>query len=154
MPGGCPLSSTLLHIKIFVRHIYVNNGFSINFLIFLSCLFTLLDGILAGVDGILAGVDGILAGVDGILAGVDSILAGVDGILAGVDGILASSRFSCSCDILSFSQICKKRAFLLKRAEKSVRFLGSGRARKVKIKGTHDHQQKAYAFLVPAEQKL
>ena len=130
-PGGCPLSSTLLHLKILVRHIYVNNGFSINFLIFLGFLFTLLDGILAGVDG---------------------ILAGVDGILAGVDGILASSRFSCSCDILSFSQILQKTCVFDKTRGKSVRFLGSGRARKVKIKGTHDHQQKAYAFLVPAEQ--
>ena len=96
------------------------------FLIFLGFLFTLLDGILAGVDG----------------------------ILAGVDGILASSRFSCSCDILSFSQILPKTCVFDKTRGKSVRFLGSGRARKVKIKGTHDHQQKAYAFLVPAEQKL
>ena len=87
VPGGCPLSSTLLHIKIFVRHIYVNNGFSINFLIFLGFLFTLLDG-----------------------------------ILAGVDGILASSRFRARAIYFLLVKFCKKRAFLIKRAEKAYAF--------------------------------
>ena len=34
VPGGCPLSSTLLHVKIFVKNMYVNTGFEVFFWFF------------------------------------------------------------------------------------------------------------------------